>query len=86
MPNRTKENYAVVIGSLKDTTYYNFHLESQVKALFTLVDLLLYSNPPNGIIFIVNMKGVYSKFYIFGNIIFNGIYFFSGRAYAFNTT
>lgn len=58
MPNRTKENYVVLIGALKDTTYYNFHLESQAKALLTLVELQVYSNPPSGFIFIISMKGV----------------------------
>lgn len=58
MPNRTKENYAVLIGALKDTTYYNFHLDSQIKGLLTVVELILYSNPPSGLIFIVSMKGV----------------------------
>lgn len=61
MPNKTKENNAVLIGCLRDTTYYNFHLDSQVKGLLTLVELLLYSNPPNGFIFIVSLKGVRSN-------------------------
>lgn len=58
MPNKTKENNAVLVGCLRDTTYYNFHIDSQVKGLLTLVELVLYSNPPNGLIFVVSMKGV----------------------------
>ncbi|KAG5896673.1 hypothetical protein JTB14_021314 [Gonioctena quinquepunctata] len=58
LPKRTKENYAVVVGSLKDTTYYNWCIEPQIKTVFVLADVFLHSNPPNGFIFIMNMKGV----------------------------
>ncbi|KAJ8959002.1 hypothetical protein NQ314_006320 [Rhamnusium bicolor] len=57
-PNRTKENYAVGMVALKDTYYYNYNTEQQFKVFFTLIELILYSNPPNGFIFVVNCKGV----------------------------
>ncbi|CAH1118370.1 unnamed protein product [Phaedon cochleariae] len=57
-PKRTKENYVIAMGSLKDTTYYNFNIESQIKAAFALIDVFLHSDPPNGLIFIINIKGV----------------------------
>nr|CAH7758590.1 unnamed protein product [Callosobruchus chinensis] len=57
-PVRTKENYVVAMAGLKDTSYYNFNIDSQVKAAFALIDILLYSNPPDGLIFIIDIKGV----------------------------
>ncbi|CAH1953497.1 unnamed protein product [Acanthoscelides obtectus] len=57
-PKRTKENYAIAMAGIKDTSYYNFNIESQVKAAFALIDVLLYSNPPDGLIFIIDIKGV----------------------------
>ncbi|XP_057658251.1 alpha-tocopherol transfer protein-like isoform X1 [Diorhabda carinulata] len=57
-PNRTEENYAIALGSLKDTSYYNFCIEPQIKRAFAIIDAYLYSNPPDGLIFIIDIKGV----------------------------
>ncbi|CAG9861510.1 unnamed protein product [Phyllotreta striolata] len=57
-PKRTEENYVIALGCLKDTTYYNFCIESQIKAAFTLISAYLYENPPDGLIFIIDIKGV----------------------------
>ncbi|CAH1111790.1 unnamed protein product [Psylliodes chrysocephalus] len=57
-PKRTKENYIIGLGCLKDTTYYNFCIEPQIKNAFTLISAYLYDNPPDGLIFIIDIKGV----------------------------
>ncbi|XP_074041785.1 alpha-tocopherol transfer protein isoform X2 [Leptinotarsa decemlineata] len=57
-PKRTKENCVVTCGSLRNTTYYKWSIEPQIKTAFTLIDTSLYSNPPNGLIFILDLKGV----------------------------
>ncbi|XP_066144996.1 retinaldehyde-binding protein 1-like [Euwallacea fornicatus] len=58
MPQRTKENYSVVIGSLKDTSYSSFNLDSQCKVVFMYLDYILHENPPAGLIVVLNLKGV----------------------------
>ncbi|ENN75018.1 hypothetical protein YQE_08333, partial [Dendroctonus ponderosae] len=58
MPQRTKENYAVLVGVLKDTSYSSFFVDSQVKLLYLLVELLLQDNPPDGLVVVLNLKGV----------------------------
>lgn len=55
---RTKDNYVVGFAMLRDTYYYNYNLEHQSKLLFSMVDVVLHSGPPDGLIFIINMKGV----------------------------
>ncbi|XP_023310172.1 retinaldehyde-binding protein 1-like isoform X2 [Anoplophora glabripennis] len=57
-PKRTKNNYVVGFAMLRDTYYYNYNLEQQSKVLFSLVDVALHSGPPDGLVFIINMKGV----------------------------
>ncbi|CAG9831433.1 unnamed protein product [Diabrotica balteata] len=57
-PKRTKDNYMVGLGVLKDTTYYNFCIEPQIKSLFAALEGHLYTNPPSGLIFIIDVKGV----------------------------
>ncbi|XP_060533912.1 retinaldehyde-binding protein 1-like isoform X2 [Cylas formicarius] len=58
MPNRTRDNMAVVICGLRDTSYSNFYVESQIKVTLMLVDLICRDNPANGFIFVINLKGV----------------------------
>ncbi|KAL1501768.1 hypothetical protein ABEB36_007034 [Hypothenemus hampei] len=58
IPQRTKENCAVIFAGLKDTSYSNFYLESHVKYVFTLLDVILHDNPPAGLIVVINLKGV----------------------------
>jgi len=62
MPHRTKENYAVLVGALKDTSYSSFNVDSQVKLVFTYLDYILHDNPPSGLLVVLNMKGVISSF------------------------
>lgn len=56
-PKRTKDNYVVAFAMLRDTYYYNYNLEHQSKFLFSIVDAVLHAGPPDGLIFIINMKG-----------------------------
>ncbi|CAG9769964.1 unnamed protein product [Ceutorhynchus assimilis] len=58
LPNRTKENYAVICACLKDTSYSSFNLDGQVKMIYTLLDVVLYDNPPAGLVIIIDIKGV----------------------------
>ncbi|KAF7287655.1 hypothetical protein GWI33_006000 [Rhynchophorus ferrugineus] len=58
IPKRTKDNYMIVLGQLKDTSYSNFYVDAQAKYLYMLLDCLLYNDPPNGLIVIINIKGV----------------------------
>lgn len=62
MPHRTKENYAVLVGALKDTSYSSFNVDSQVKLVFTWLDYILHDNPPSGLLVVLNMKGVICTF------------------------
>ncbi|XP_050316009.1 alpha-tocopherol transfer protein-like [Anthonomus grandis grandis] len=58
MPERTKENYAVICAGLKDTSYSSFHVDSHVKMIYTIMDLILHDNPPAGLVVIIDIKGV----------------------------
>lgn len=58
LPHRTKENYVIVAGELRETSYSNFYLDGQTKYLYMLLDCLLYENPPSGVIVVINLKGV----------------------------
>ncbi|ERL95635.1 hypothetical protein D910_00058, partial [Dendroctonus ponderosae] len=58
IPQRTKENYAVLVGVLKDTSYSSFFVDPQVKLLYLLVELMLQDNPPDGLVVVLNLKGV----------------------------
>ncbi|KAK9875988.1 hypothetical protein WA026_011088 [Henosepilachna vigintioctopunctata] len=58
IPNRTKENYMVLFGRLKNFSYWNFHLESSMKYLFMTLDMGLQKNPPDGVVALFDMKGM----------------------------
>ncbi|KAJ8910508.1 hypothetical protein NQ315_012355, partial [Exocentrus adspersus] len=57
-PKFTKDNYLVTFAMLRDTYYYNYRIDDQVKVMFTISDMVLHSRLPDGIIFVLNMKGV----------------------------
>ncbi|KAJ8981881.1 hypothetical protein NQ317_008229 [Molorchus minor] len=58
VPKRTKENYAIIVVSLKDSYYYNFNLELQTKMAFICIDRILYLDPPDGLVVVLDFKEV----------------------------
>uniref|UniRef100_A0A6P7GF42 Alpha-tocopherol transfer protein-like n=1 Tax=Diabrotica virgifera virgifera TaxID=50390 RepID=A0A6P7GF42_DIAVI len=57
IPNRTDENYQVVYLSLKDTDSSNFELNPVMKASLMLIDIEHHNSPPDGVMFLADMKG-----------------------------
>lgn len=57
-PVRTADNCVVIYHKLHDTTYWKYNMECSMKLLFMTVDAALYKYPPNGLIFLFDMKGV----------------------------
>lgn len=57
IPTRTKDNKAVIFANLRDTSYYNFHLEPILAYGLMCLESTLYKNPPHGFLIVIDMKG-----------------------------
>uniref|UniRef100_A0A6P7GSG5 Alpha-tocopherol transfer protein-like n=1 Tax=Diabrotica virgifera virgifera TaxID=50390 RepID=A0A6P7GSG5_DIAVI len=57
VPIRTEDNYQVLYFSLRDTNYINFELLPTMKASLMLLDIEHQSHPPDGVVFLADMKG-----------------------------
>ncbi|KAJ8959001.1 hypothetical protein NQ314_006319 [Rhamnusium bicolor] len=60
IPVRTDENYVVHYFKINDTSYNNFDLVPIMKISYMLLDIAQEKNPPNGLIVVIDMKGVSS--------------------------
>ncbi|XP_072397561.1 alpha-tocopherol transfer protein-like [Diabrotica undecimpunctata] len=58
IPNRTEENNQVIYCSIKDTDSKNFELHPIMKASLMLIDIEQHTSPPDGVIFLADMKGL----------------------------
>lgn len=58
IPVRTKENYVVHFFQLTDPSVSKFDLISKMKLSYMLLDVAQKRNPPDGLIVVIDMKGV----------------------------
>ncbi|KAL1501764.1 hypothetical protein ABEB36_007031 [Hypothenemus hampei] len=58
LPIRTDENYAVHYFKLADTNYLHFDLVPLMKLSYMLLDITQERNLPNGLVVLLDMKGV----------------------------
>lgn len=58
LPVRTDNNDVIHYFKLNDTDYKNFDLVTIMKASYMLIDIAQETNPPNGVIVIIDAKGV----------------------------
>ncbi|CAH1953521.1 unnamed protein product [Acanthoscelides obtectus] len=58
IPERTDDNCSIHYFKLHDTSYHNFDLYAIMKISYMLVDVTLKNNPPDGLIVIIDMKGM----------------------------
>ncbi|XP_072375289.1 alpha-tocopherol transfer protein-like isoform X1 [Diabrotica undecimpunctata] len=57
LPGRTAENYQILYLSLRDSDFRNFDLVPILKATYMLLDIEHDENPPDGAIYLADMKG-----------------------------
>lgn len=68
IPRRTDNNDVVHYFKLNDTNYQNFDLGTIMKTSYMLIDIAQERNPPNGVIVVIDSKGVRKEFQkIFSN-------------------
>ncbi|KAJ3652523.1 hypothetical protein Zmor_018479 [Zophobas morio] len=58
LPKRTDKNETILLFRLQDTAYHRFNLEHVIKLVFMVGELPLYHNPPDGLIALIDLKGV----------------------------
>lgn len=58
LPARLEDNVAIAFFKINDTDYNHFDLVNIFKVSGMLIDIVLEENPPNGIIIIIDAKGV----------------------------
>ncbi|XP_072397538.1 uncharacterized protein [Diabrotica undecimpunctata] len=58
LPGRTAENYQILYLSLRDSDFRNFDLVPILKATYMLLDIEHDENPPDGAIYLADMKGM----------------------------
>nr|CAI5865862.1 unnamed protein product [Callosobruchus analis] len=58
IPIRTDDNCAIHYFKLHDTNYHNFDLYAIMKISYMLLDVTLKNNPPDGLIVVIDMKGL----------------------------
>ncbi|KAH0820806.1 hypothetical protein MTP99_004800 [Tenebrio molitor] len=58
LPRRTDKNDAIALWRLQDTSYYKFNLEYTIKLIFMVAELPLYQDPPDGLVVLIDLKGL----------------------------
>ncbi|CAH1953522.1 unnamed protein product [Acanthoscelides obtectus] len=58
LPVRTDDNCAIHYFKLNDTDYHNYDVYPIMKLSFMLVDITLNTNPPDGLVVLLDMKGI----------------------------
>lgn len=62
IPVRTKENYIVHFFKIVDSSVSKFDLIPKMKLSYMLLDVTQKNNPPDGLIVVIDMKGVINQF------------------------
>ncbi|KAF5290070.1 hypothetical protein FQA39_LY14851 [Lamprigera yunnana] len=57
LPTRTSDNCAVIILKARDPDYRKFDFETHLKLICMLLDSIVYVNPPDGLIGLLDMEG-----------------------------
>ena len=58
IPERTPDNRVVACGKLRNTSYSRFHLGQLIKLCCMALECFLYDGPVDGVIVVVDMKGI----------------------------